>query len=52
LPAEPEEIHWHPNDVAALEAAASVTIELARRRGRRPVPLVMAFRVKIDAERC
>jgi len=52
LPVAPEEIQWHPDDVAAIEAAATVTRQLARRRRRGPVPLVMAFRLKIDPKQC
>ncbi|WP_068021061.1 hypothetical protein [Rhodoplanes sp. Z2-YC6860] len=45
-----EPAEWHPDDVAAMQAAANVTAELVRNRGSgEPTPLVMAFRVKVDA---
>jgi hypothetical protein len=38
---------WHPNDVAAIKAAAQSTADLARTRSsREPISLVLAFRVK------
>jgi hypothetical protein len=41
---------WHPDDVAALEAAAQFTADLVRNRDRQePVPLVFTFRVKAHA---
>jgi len=43
-------VEWHPNDVAALEAAARTTAASARtRRGGLPVPMMLAFRVKAQS---
>lgn len=42
-----QKLEWHPNDVAALEAAAQSTAASARDRGEgKPVPMILAFRMK------
>ncbi len=42
-----QKVEWHPNDVAALAAAAQTTAASARDRGEgRPVPMILAFRMK------
>ncbi|WP_157100666.1 hypothetical protein [Rhodoplanes sp. Z2-YC6860] len=42
-----QKLEWHPNDVAALAAAAQTTAASARDRGAgRPVPMLLAFRIK------
>jgi hypothetical protein len=42
-----QKLEWHPNDVAALAAAAQTTAASARDRGEgRPVPMLLAFRMK------
>jgi hypothetical protein len=42
-----QNVEWHPDDVAALEAAARTTAASARaRRDGRPIAMVLAFRVK------
>jgi hypothetical protein len=46
LPAD-QNLEWHPNDVAALAAAAQTTAASARDRGEgRPVAMLLAFRMK------
>jgi len=42
-----QNVEWHPNDVAALAAAARTTAASARtRRDGLPIPMMLAFRVK------
>jgi hypothetical protein len=42
-----QNVEWHPNDVAALAAAARTTAASTRaRRDGLPIPMMLAFRVK------
>ena len=41
-----QKVEWHPDDVAALAAAAQTTAASVRDRGGRPVPMILAFRMK------
>jgi hypothetical protein len=41
---------WHRDDVAALEAAAQVTVDLVRNRNtEEPAPMVLTFRMNARA---
>ncbi len=43
-----DEVQWHQNDIAAMQAAAAITAELHRHcRDDTPERLVLVFRVNI-----